>query len=190
MTEHCSSVRPTYAACLCSAHEKSSYGSPVMDLHSGVACTTGHRMGPDCHCKVCGQGLVLVTVDLYWRIVTSEALVNHKTGQNPLHPPQNTSTQVFWWHKLKDQILQSALLQQSKEAPSPNRAWFFFFAPVMASVTSHCQRGVCGDSKFFLWHPLHVKGWATHRTWPQGRITSHGTWNQFATFSGWKIPVQ
>jgi hypothetical protein len=44
---------------------------------------------------------VLVTVDLHGRIFAPEALVSHKIGQNSLHPLQNMSTEVFWWHKLK-----------------------------------------------------------------------------------------
>lgn len=95
MTQHCLSVGLIATACLAS-REKSFYRSPPMDLHAEAAYTTGHQTGSDYHCKVCGRGLGLVTVDLCGRIVTSEALVNHKIGQNSLHPSQDISTEVFW----------------------------------------------------------------------------------------------
>lgn len=100
MTQHCLSVGLIATACLAS-REKSFYRSPPMDLHAEAAYTTGHQIGSDNHCKVCGWGLGLVTVDLCGRIVTSEALVNHKIGQNSQHPSQDISTEVFWWYKLK-----------------------------------------------------------------------------------------
>lgn len=102
---------------------------------------------------------------------------------------------------LNDQILWSALLQQSKETPSPNRAWFFS-APVMASVTSHCQCGVCGDSALFSWHPLHLwnRKWRNLNLWPTSSHTgnperAHPTqtglwqpWDCVGIFRGMKHP--
>lgn len=74
---------------------------------------------------------------------------------------------------LNDQIPWSALLQQSKETASPERAWCSS-VPIMASATSHCQRGGCGDSGLFLGHPLHLRNgkWRNQNLWPS--LKSHG----------------